>query len=41
MFGAIELLGDQTPIPRQNGIGFGNAPHFSQRLAPQPLRDLG
>ena len=41
MFGAIELVGNKRAIPRQNGIGFGDARHLGQGLAPESFADLG
>ena len=41
MFGSIELLGDEFPIPLQDRIRLGNAGHFRQSLAAESLADFG
>ena len=41
MFGAVKLLGDQSSIPCQNGVGFGNASNLSERFAAKALSDFG
>ena len=41
MLRGVELAGNQTTIPSQDRIGFGNVGHLSQILAAQTLGDLG
>ena len=41
MFGPIELVRDQSPIPAQVSVGFGNADDFRECFAPQAFPDLG
>ncbi len=40
MFGAIKLLGNQSPIPGQDRIGFGYASNLVERFASKPLSDF-
>jgi len=40
VFGAVELLGDQSSIPGQNGVGFGDASNLSERFAAKALSDF-
>jgi hypothetical protein len=40
MFGPVELLGDQSPVPREDSIRLGHRGHFAERFASQPLSDL-
>jgi hypothetical protein len=39
--GPIELLGHQTSIPIEDGVGLGNARDILQGFASQSFRDLG
>ena len=41
VLGAVELLGDQSPIPRQDSIRFGHRSNFAERFASQSFSDLG
>jgi hypothetical protein len=41
VFGAVKLLGEQSPIPGQNGVGFGNASDIPERFAAKALSDFG
>ena len=41
MLRAVELTGDQTAIPGEDGFRFRNTGHLRQTLAPQPLADFG
>ena len=40
-FGTVELAGDQTTIPDQNGLWFGNTGDLRQIFPAQALGDLG
>ena len=40
MLRAVELAGNQTTIPGQDGIRFGNAGHFHQIFPAQAFSDL-
>ena len=40
-FGAVELAGNQPPIPRQDGVRLGCAGHLLQSFAPKSFSDLG
>jgi hypothetical protein len=40
VFGAVKLLGEQSPIPGQNGVGFGNASDIPERFAAKALSDF-
>ena len=40
VFGAVKLLGDQSPIPGQNSVGFGNARDISECFAAKALSDF-
>jgi hypothetical protein len=37
----VKLLGDQSPIPAQNSVGFGNARDIPERFAAKALSDFG
>jgi hypothetical protein len=39
--GAIELAGDQTTIPGQDGVWLGNAGHIRQLLSAKAFGDFG
>jgi hypothetical protein len=41
MFGPIELVGDEFPIPARDRVRLGDAGHLGQRLAPESLADFG
>jgi hypothetical protein len=41
VFGAVELLGHQSPVPSQDGIRLGNAGNLSERLSTQAFADFG
>jgi len=41
MLRAVELAGDQTAIPREDGFGLRNRGYFRQTLPPEPLADFG
>jgi hypothetical protein len=41
VFGAVELLGDQFPIPTQDRIRFGDAGDLPEQFASQSLPDFG
>src|SRR5579872_659945 len=41
MFGAIELVGDELPIPSQDRVGFGDAGDLCEHFTPQSLPDFG
>jgi hypothetical protein len=41
VFGAVKLLGDQSPIPGQNSVGFGNARNIPECFAAKALSDFG
>jgi hypothetical protein len=41
MLRAVELAGDQTAIPGEDGFRFRNTGHLRQTLPPQPLADFG
>jgi hypothetical protein len=41
VLGAVKLLGDQSPIPGQNRVRFGNASDFPERFAAKVLSDFG
>ena len=40
MLRAVELAGDQAPIPRQNRLGFGDTSDLRQMFPAQTLGDL-
>ena len=40
-FRTNELMGNESTIPRQGRIGFGDAGHLPQCFPPQTLSDLG
>jgi hypothetical protein len=40
VLGAIELLGNELPVPGQNGVGFGHAGDFGQEFAAESLADF-
>ena len=40
MLRAVELAGDETTIPGQDGLWFRNTRHLGQILSPQPLPNL-
>ena len=39
--GAVELVGDEPAIPRQNGFGLRHHRHFPQSLSPESVGNLG
>jgi hypothetical protein len=39
--GSVELLGNEVPVPSQNGVGFGHAGHLVQTFAAESFPDLG
>ena len=41
MLRAVELAGDQTAIPGEDGFRFRNTGHLRQTLPPEPLADFG
>ncbi len=41
MFRAVELAGDQTSIPGEDGFRFGNTGHLRQTFPSEPLADFG
>ena len=41
MLRAVELAGDQTAIPSQDGFRLGNTGYLRQTLPPEPLADFG
>ena len=41
LFGSIELLRNELPVPSQNGVRLGNAGDLCQRLPPEALTNLG
>ena len=41
MFRAVELPGDQTAIPGEDGFRFRKTGHVGQTLPPEPLADFG
>jgi hypothetical protein len=41
MLRGVELAGDQTTIPGQDGVWLGNAGNFRQVLSAKALGDLG
>ena len=41
MFGTVKLLGDQSPIPGQNSVGFGNLRDIPERFTAKALSDFG
>src|SRR5215471_20447171 len=41
MLRAVELAGDQTTIPGQNGVWLGNAGNLRELFSAKALRDLG
>jgi hypothetical protein len=41
MLRAVELAGDQTAIPGEDGLRFRNTGHLRQTLPPQPLAECG
>ena len=41
MFGDVKLLGDQSPMPRQNSVGFGNLRDIPERFAAKALSVFG
>jgi len=41
VFRAVELPGDQTAIPGEDGLRFRNTRHFRQPLPAEPLPDFG
>ena len=41
VYRAVELAGDQTAIPGEDGFRFRNTSHFRQPLPTEPLADFG
>jgi hypothetical protein len=39
--GSVELLGNEVPVPSQNGVGIGHAGHLVQTFAAESFPDLG
>jgi hypothetical protein len=41
VFGSVELLGNELPVPSQNGVRFSHTGHLRQHFPAEALTNLG